>query len=83
MSEQFDRALLRTVHLVPLTPYDSSGRLNRDALAAHTSRMYAAGIRAFLPAAGTSEFQSLSADEVVESVQITSEAPQMSSIGMP
>ena len=48
--------------------------LNGETLAAHISRMYAAGIRAFLPAAGTSEFHSLSADELVESVRITHEA---------
>lgn len=74
MSDSFDRAQLRTVHLVPLTPFDSANRLNGDLLAGHISRMYAAGMRVYLPAAGTSEFHSLSADEVVESVRITREA---------
>jgi 4-hydroxy-tetrahydrodipicolinate synthase len=71
MPEDFDRELLRTVHLVPLTAFDSAGRIAEDVQAEHTSKMYAAGIRCFLPAAGTSEFQSLSADEVVELVRIT------------
>ena len=36
--------------------------------------MYAAGIRAFLPAAGTSEFHSLSADEVVDVTRTVKQA---------
>jgi 4-hydroxy-tetrahydrodipicolinate synthase len=36
--------------------------------------MYAAGIRCFLPAAGTSEFHSLSADEIVAITRVTREA---------
>lgn len=74
MKTSFDSALLRTVHLVPLTAYDSAGRIDKELQAAHTARMSAAGIRAFLPAAGTSEFHSLSADEIVEIVRITREA---------
>lgn len=67
----FDREHLRTVHLVPLTAFDALGRLNHDEQAAHTAAMAAAGMRVFLPAAGTGEFHSLSADEVVELVRIT------------
>lgn len=74
MFSTFDREALRTVHLVPLTAYDASGRLNRDLQAEHTARMYAAGMRVFLPAAGTSEFHSLAADEVVDLVRITRQA---------
>lgn len=74
MSDNFDPVSLRTVHLVPLTAYDSSGRIDRELQAAHTSRMAAAGIQAYLPAAGTSEFHSLSAEEIVELVRITREA---------
>lgn len=72
--EPYDRSLLRTVHLVPLTACDSSGRLALDVQARHTARMFAAGIRVFLPAAGTSEFHSLSADEIVELVRVTRDA---------
>ena len=67
----FDAELLRSVHLVPLTAYAADGGVNADLQSRHTERMYAAGIRCFLPAAGTSEFHSLSADEVVELVQAT------------
>ncbi len=74
MTDSFDSASLRTVHLVPLTAYDAAGRIDKELQAAHTARMAAAGIRAYLPAAGTSEFHSLSADEIVELVRITREA---------
>ena len=74
MQDRFDPARLRTVHLVPLTAYDSRGRLNCEIQAEHTARMYAAGLRVFLPAAGTSEFHSLSAAEIVEIVRVTREA---------
>jgi 4-hydroxy-tetrahydrodipicolinate synthase len=67
----YDRSRLRTVHLVPLTAFDSSGRIALEVQARHTARMYAAGIRVFMPAAGTSEFHSLSADEIVSLVQVT------------
>lgn len=72
-TDPYDRSLLRTVHLVPLTAYDSSGKLAPQTQIRHTARMAAAGIRVFLPAAGTSEFHSLSADEIVEIVRATRE----------
>ena len=70
----YDRSRLRTVHLVPLTAYDAAGQLALDVQARHIARMYAAGIRVFMPAAGTSEFHSLSADEIVEIVRVTRDA---------
>jgi 4-hydroxy-tetrahydrodipicolinate synthase len=70
----FNLESIRTVHLVPLTAYNADGSLNESLQAEHTQRMYAAGIRCYLPAAGTSEFHSLSADEIVEIVRITVEA---------
>lgn len=66
----YDRSLLRTVHLVPLTAFDSSGRLALEVQGRHISRLAASGIRVFMPAAGTSEFHSLSADEIVELVRV-------------
>ena len=74
MPEQFDVSSIRSVHLVPLTAFDDAGRLNVDVQADHIAHMYAAGMRVYLPAAGTSEFQNLSADEIVESVRITRDA---------
>jgi 4-hydroxy-tetrahydrodipicolinate synthase len=73
-SSNFDRSRLRTVHLVPLTAYDAAGKLALDVQSRHTERMSAAGIRVFLPAAGTSEFHSLSADEIVAIVKATRDA---------
>lgn len=73
-STPYDRARIRTVHLVPLTAYNAAGQLDRDVQSGHIARMYAAGIRVFMPAAGTSEFHSLSADEIVECVRITRQA---------
>jgi 4-hydroxy-tetrahydrodipicolinate synthase len=70
----FNLASVRTVHLVPLTAYNQDGSVNASLQAEHTQRMYAAGIRCYLPAAGTSEFHSLSGDEIVEIVRITVEA---------
>lgn len=74
MSDPLDPRDLRTVHLVPLTAYDDSGRINAKLQTEHIRRMDSAGMRVFLPAAGTSEFHSLSADEIVELVRITREA---------
>jgi 4-hydroxy-tetrahydrodipicolinate synthase len=73
-SSNFDRSRLRTVHLVPLTAYDAAGKLALDVQSRHTERMSAAGIRVFLPAAGTSEFHSLSAEEIVAIVKATRDA---------
>ncbi|HEY2250276.1 MAG TPA: dihydrodipicolinate synthase family protein, partial [Planctomycetaceae bacterium] len=70
----YDRSKLRTVHLVPLTAFDAQGQLALEIQARHTVRMYAAGIRVFMPAAGTSEFHSLSADEIVSLVRVTRDA---------
>ena len=69
----FDRRTIRSVHLVPLTAYDRSGGLNHDLQKEHAARMYAAGMRVFMPAAGTSEFHGLSADEVIDIVRATRE----------
>jgi 4-hydroxy-tetrahydrodipicolinate synthase len=59
---------------VPLTAFDATGKLALDVQAQHITRMYAAGIRVFMPAAGTSEFHSLSADEIVAIVKVTRQA---------
>lgn len=74
MTSAFDPASIRSVHLVPLTAYRPDGSLNVELQSQHIQRMYTAGVRVFMPAAGTSEFHSLSADEIVEIVRITREA---------
>lgn len=67
----FDTTRLRTVHLVPLTAFDAKGQVDVDVQTEHARRSAEAGIRVFLPGAGTSEFHSLSADEVVDVVKAT------------
>ena len=67
----FQSDSLKTVHLVPLTAFTESGQFNAAAQAQLSSDLYAAGIRSFLPAAGTSEFHSLSTQEVISVVRTT------------
>lgn len=74
MKAGLDLARLRSVHLVPLTAYGADGKLNLAVQAQHIKKMYTAGIRVYMPGAGTSEFHSLSADEIVEIVRVTREA---------
>ncbi|MGL4552792.1 MAG: dihydrodipicolinate synthase family protein, partial [Gemmataceae bacterium] len=63
---------LDTVQVVPPTPFSPDGqRVLAEPLAALVRDLYAAGVRAFLPAAGTGEFHSLSADEILACVRAT------------
>jgi len=74
MKAGLDLERLRSVHLVPLTAFGPDGRLNLSLQAEHINRMYKAGIRVYMPGAGTSEFHSLSASEIVDIVRVTREA---------
>jgi len=74
MKAGLDLERLRTVHLVPLTAFNADGSLNPTRQAELIRRMYNAGIRVFMPGAGTSEFHNLSASEIVEVVRVTREA---------
>src|SRR5262249_35084869 len=66
----FDLQRLSTVQLVPLTPFSADGlRLVPEVLGGVARSVYDAGIRVFLPGAGTGEFHSLTAAEVVACVQ--------------
>ncbi len=48
---------LRTVQLVPLTPFSADGlAVLPEVLGSFSRSLYDAGIRVFLPAAGTGEF---------------------------
>lgn len=66
-----DRSRLRGVHLVPLTAFDERGKINFSLQEKHIARLAHAGVRIFMPAAGTGEFHSLSADEIVDVVKLT------------
>jgi 4-hydroxy-tetrahydrodipicolinate synthase len=70
MPESFDLSRLATVQLVPPTPFTPDGReVVPERLASLVRSLAADGIRVFLPAAGTGEFHSLSAAEVVACVR--------------
>jgi 4-hydroxy-tetrahydrodipicolinate synthase len=72
MATGFDPARLATVQLVPLSPFTPDGlTLRPEVLGAFTRSLYDAGIRAFLPGAGTGEFHSLTPAEVVACVRAT------------
>jgi 4-hydroxy-tetrahydrodipicolinate synthase len=64
---------LRTVQLVPLTAYDAQGRLNLEPMRQLNQRLFEAGVRCFIPCAGSAEFHSLGADEIVASIKMTRE----------
>jgi 4-hydroxy-tetrahydrodipicolinate synthase len=74
MEKSYDLERIRSVHMVPLTAFDQSGKINEKLQRDHIAKLYGAGIRVYMPAAGTSEFHSLSADEIVEIVRITRDA---------
>lgn len=70
----FDLDRLSNVQLVPPTPFSSDGReLRPGVLRSFVSEMRDAGIRVVLPGAGTGEFHSLSALEVVACVRASRE----------
>jgi 4-hydroxy-tetrahydrodipicolinate synthase len=63
---------MSTVQLVPLTPMSADGkRVEYERLTMFTRDLYDAGIRVFLPAAGTGEFHSLATKEVIQCVEAT------------
>ena len=65
----FNLSQLDTVQLVPLTPFSADGTtILTDQLAAFARWQYDTGMRVFIPGAGTGEFHSLSAEEVVTCV---------------
>jgi 4-hydroxy-tetrahydrodipicolinate synthase len=72
MARHIDLDRFATVQLVPLTPFSPDGqRVLADRLGSLVKSAYAAGIRVFLPAAGTGEFHSLTADEILACVAAT------------
>ncbi len=65
------RETLHTVQLVPITAFDAAGRLNLEPMRQLTQRLVEAGIRVFIPCAGSAEFHSLELEEVVAAVRMT------------
>jgi 4-hydroxy-tetrahydrodipicolinate synthase len=75
MGKPFDLNRLATVQLVPCTPFSRDGKqVVPEVLGAFVRELFAAGIRVFLPGAGTGEFHSLTAAEVVTCVRATRQA---------
>lgn len=75
MRPSLDLRKLDTVQLVPPTPFSPDGQcVMTDVLSTLVRELSQAGIRVFLPAAGTGEFHSLSADEIVACVHATRNA---------
>ncbi|MFO0952345.1 MAG: dihydrodipicolinate synthase family protein [Isosphaeraceae bacterium] len=65
----FDPARLDTVQVVPPTPFSAdAAQVRPDALGSLARWLYEAGMRVFLPAAGTGEFRSLTPTEVATCV---------------
>jgi dihydrodipicolinate synthase/N-acetylneuraminate lyase len=72
MTASFDLRRLDTVQVVPPTPFTPDGRhVVPERLTALVRDLAAAGVRVFLPAAGTGEFHSLSVEEVLACVRAT------------
>jgi 4-hydroxy-tetrahydrodipicolinate synthase len=72
MASRITSTTMATVQLVPLTPMSDGGRrVEYERLTMFARDLYEAGIRVFLPAAGTGEFHSLSSREVVQCVEAT------------
>ncbi|MBC7856595.1 MAG: dihydrodipicolinate synthase family protein [Pirellulaceae bacterium] len=72
MTARINAGTMSTVQLVPLTPMSEGGRrVEYERLTMFARDLYEAGIRVFLPAAGTGEFHSLSTREVVQCVEAT------------
>lgn len=72
MTSKINPKAMSTVQLVPLTPMSPDGkRVEYERLTMFSRDLYDAGIRVFLPAAGTGEFHSLSTKEVIQCVEAT------------
>lgn len=72
MTSKINPQSMSTVQLVPLTPMSPDGkRVEYERLTMFSRDLYDAGIRVFLPAAGTGEFHSLSTKEVIQCVEAT------------
>lgn len=73
MSNAPIRKRLRTVQFVTLTAFDTAERLNLDPMRKLTRRLADAGAKVFIPCAGSSEFHSLTSDEIHSALAMTAE----------
>lgn len=73
MIQSVDLEKLHTVQLVPITAFDAQGRLNLEPMRGLTRRLFDAGIRCFIPCAGSAEFHGLTDEEIVTVIEMTRE----------
>ncbi|MCW2916150.1 MAG: dihydrodipicolinate synthase [Actinomycetia bacterium] len=67
------REALRSVVAIPVTPFDDTGVFDEAAYAAVLTRLVTAGVTALTPNGNTSEFYSLTPDELARTVAVTVE----------
>jgi len=74
MTRAFRREELHNVQLIQITAFDANGQVAHDQMRMLSTRLFEAGIRVFVPCAGSSEFHSLLADEIVSTVKTLRDA---------
>ena len=73
MTNALDLNQLHTVQLVPVTPFDEEGQVSQDQVVRLYQRLETAGIRVFIPCAGSAEFHTLTSSEILQVIQIARE----------
>ena len=73
MANVLDLNQLHTVQVVPVTPFDKGGRVNQAETARLYQRLETAGIRVFIPCAGSAEFHTLTSPEILQVIQVARE----------
>lgn len=68
MAQMIRREQLHTVQLVQITAFGDDGSVALETMRTQATRLFEAGIRVFIPCAGSSEFHSLLADEIVTTI---------------
>lgn len=70
----FDPERLRTVQIVPVTAYDVDGEVALDPMRDLFTRLYDAGMRVFIPCAGSAEFHALQTKEIAAVMEMARQA---------
>lgn len=69
----FSRESLHHAQVVPLTAFDQQGEIALGPMRQQTQRLLEAGVRVFIPCAGSSEFHTMVASEIVAAIRMTRE----------
>jgi 4-hydroxy-tetrahydrodipicolinate synthase len=70
MPNTIDPERLRTVQIVPITAFDPEGEIALEPMRELFTRLYDAGMRVFIPCAGSAEFHSLQTKEIVAVIEM-------------